>query len=98
MVATGEEADENSRKDEHNEVDSLEIIGGDAASEDDRKSKDDADIENIAADDIADKKIGFPFFCSGYSSDELRKRSTESDDGEGNDTLRNANAGGDGAG
>ena len=71
VVAAGEETDENGRENEHDEVDRLEIIRGDTAGDGDGKGENDTNIENIAADNVADEEVGFTFFRGGNGGDEL---------------------------
>ena len=97
MVATGEETNEDSGEYEHDEVDDLKAVWSDATSDGDWKSENDANIEDVATDDIADEEIGFAFSRGGDGGDELGKRSAEGDDGEGNDAFGDTNSGSDGA-
>ena len=76
MIAAGENTDENGGENQHDEVYNVEVFGGDGAGNSNRKGEDDADVEDVAANDVADKEVGFFLAGSSDGGDEFWKRST----------------------
>jgi len=94
----GEDKEESGGKNEHEEINGGEAGGRDGAKESDRKTEHDADVEDVAAENVADGKLGFALFGGSDGSDELGEGGAESDDGESDDALRDAKSGGEGDG
>lgn len=71
---------------------------GDGAEDGDWKPKDDTDIENTGADDVADEEFVFVATSGGDCGAEVREGGAEGDDGKGDNAVGNVDGGGDGVG
>ena len=76
----------------------MEVVGCDGAGEGDWEGEYDANVENIATDNIANEEVGFALSCGGDGSDKFGQGSTKCDDGERDDAFGNTDAAGDEAG
>ena len=73
----------------------MEVVGRDGAGEGDWEGEYDANVENIATDNIANEEVRFAFFGGGDGSDKFRKGRTKGNYSESNDTVGNTDNGGD---
>ena len=87
MVAPGEKKEEDGGKNEHKEVYHLETFWGDGTENGDRQAHYNADVKNVATDDIAYDEVGFFVFGGDDGGDELWEGSAEGDDSEGDDAV-----------
>ena len=90
MTASGDEEEDDGGANEHDEVDDFKAVWCDGAEKCNWKTEDDADIEDVATDNVADEEFVFATFRGFNGGDEFWEGSTEGDDGEGDDAVGNA--------
>ena len=98
MIASGEDTNEQSGANEHNQIQRLKVLRGDGPREGYWQGENDTDVKDVAADDVADEQITLAFFGGSDGSDELWQRSAKRNNGERDDAFGNTDNGGDGRG
>ncbi len=94
MVSNGKDEEKRGGADEGDKVDGGEAGGRDGAKDSDGDAKDDADVKDIRAEDIAEDEFRLAFSGGDDGSDELGQRGAEGDDGKSNDALGDADGSG----
>ena len=98
MPGAGDEPENKSGADQHDDVENFETFRSDGTEKCNRKPKNDTDIKNVAADDVADEKLSFTTFSGFDGGNKFRKRSTEGNDGECDDAIGDADGASDSRG
>ena len=83
MAGMSGDKQNNGGADEHEDVNHFETFRGDSAEKGDWKTKYDADIKDVTADDVTNEKPGFILAGGFNGSNEFWERSTKSNDCKG---------------
>ena len=79
MISDGKDKEKSGGADEGDKVEGGESARSDGTENCNGNSEDDADVEDVASENVAKDKLGFALFCGDDCSDEFGKGSSEGD-------------------